>query len=1414
MNTNNIKKPDYLFEVSWEICNKVGGIYTVLSTKALLLANELKDNYILIGPDVWKETRDNPDFIEDPYIFIAWKEKARQEGLNIRVGRWNVSGQPVVILVDFTPYFTEKDKIFYDFWEGYKLDSLSGQWDYIEPALFGYASAKVIESFYDFNISAQDNVVAHFHEWMTGTGILYLNEAVPQAGTVFTTHATVMGRSIAGNGLPLYKDLKKFDVNRLARDFGVNSKYSLEKNSAAIADCFTTVSEITEKECVQFLARPCDVITVNGFEGSFVDSDSVLTDKRKQSREIILRTVEGLLNQQVEKDAFLIINSGRYEFKNKGIDIFIDALGRINREKEANKQIVVVIAVPAHHSGVRKELYHRIESPDFNQPMSEQYLTHHLYDEYSDPILNRIKANGLNNFQDDIVKIVFIPAYLDGQDGIINLNYYDFLTGFDLSVFPSYYEPWGYTPLESAAFYIPTITSNLAGFGLWVESLNDSEQKGVRIVDRSGADEPAVMSIQNIIIDHLNFTGKETQLAREDAFRISQGAIWSKFIVNYKDAYNIAISKAVKRENLFRGKQQQYQYFKITEEKKPEPHWKRMEVKTGIPGKLEALHDLSMNIWWSWNCDALELFESLDPETWESSGHNPILVLESLSFDRWNELADDDVFVERLKAVHTRFNNYMKKGNSRPDGLIAYFSMEYGLHESLKLYSGGLGVLAGDYLKQASDSNKNMIAVGLLYRNGYFQQQLSAFGEQIASYTAQDFAKLPLNPYKDESGKWLKLSIALPGRTLYARVWQLNVGRIPLYLLDSDLPENSERDRTITQQLYGGDNEMRLKQELLLGVGGIRMLNEMKIKPDVYHCNEGHSAFIGIERLHRLVKERKLSFNQAVEVVRSSTLFTTHTPVPAGHDSFTEDLLRTYIPHYAERLNISWDHFMNLGRMNASDGNEKFSMSVLAVKLSQEVNGVSEIHGGVSRKMFASLFPGYFAEEIHIGYVTNGVHLPSWTSKQFRKLYDNEFGNRFIQDHSNPFFWRRIHQVPAEKLWKIRMELKKRMVTFLKERIRQEMTSRQDPPKLVFKAVEALDENVLTLGFARRFATYKRAYLLFNNLDRLASIINDPEKPVQIVFAGKAHPNDKAGQDLIKRIIEITKMPQFIGKVFFVENYDMYVGRMLTQGVDVWLNTPTRPLEASGTSGEKAVMNGVLNLSVLDGWWAEGYKENAGWAIKQSKTYDNQMFQDELDAETIYNILEYDVIPLYYNVDSKGLPVEWLSYVKNCIADIAWNFTMKRMLDDYYDQYYTGLIRHGRFMKEDNCLHAIELAGWKDHVKKEWDKLEIISLKVPDASAKPMKLGDTFKAEVKVKTNKINASHLGIEAIFGNRVSNEMKSPRFIKQLELTNVYKDTATFTCSFPVEYTGLIDYAFRIYPTHPLLVHRQDFPLVTWI
>ena len=740
--------------------------------------------------------------------------------------------------------------------------------------------------------------------------------------------------------------------------------------------------------------------------------------------------------------------------------------------------------------------------------------------------------------------------------------------------------------------------------------------------------------------------------------------------------------------------------------------------------------------------------------------------------------------------------------------------MEYGLHTSLKIYSGGLGILAGDYLKQASDSNKNLFAVGLLYRFGYFKQLLFQYGDQIADYNAQKFTQLPIIPLRDKNGVWVVVKIALPGRTISAKAWQVNIGRIKLYLLDTDIKANNHEDQKITHQLYGGDNENRLKQEMVLGLGGVRLIKQLGLNPDIYHSNEGHSAFSGLERTKNYIDELGIDFELARELVRSTTLFTTHTPVPAGHDSFEEHLLRAYLPHFSEAFKIGWNEFIGLGRFNANDSNEKFSMSVLATQFSQEVNGVSKIHGRVSREMFTGLYPGYFADELHIRHVTNGVHYFTWTAPIWQELYRDVFGSEFENNQPDTKAWQKIKSVPDDLIWNKRIELKTNLIKEVTAKLKKDLTAKAENPKLIVNMLSKLDEKALIIGFARRFATYKRAHLLFTNLERLEAIINRTNKPVFFFFAGKAHPNDKAGQGLIKRIIEISKMPQFIGKVLFIDNYDMTIGKLLTSSVDIWLNTPTRPLEASGTSGEKAVMNGVVNFSVLDGWWAEGYEPGAGWAVEEQRTYDNQQFQDELDAENIYSTLENEISKIYYQQDENGVSAKWVSHIKNTIANIAPQFTMQRMLEDYYSNFYGKLVDRKEVVFDNNFEKARELVEWKRNVLKHWGNISVDSLDVPDVEKGPVEFGTRFHAEIIINIPGLTSNDIGVEILMGNKEDEEVKEIAFKRELESKDLEDGKAKYVCDFPLKDVGVHDYTFRVFPKHPLLTYRMDFPLVNWV
>jgi phosphorylase/glycogen(starch) synthase len=743
--------------------------------------------------------------------------------------------------------------------------------------------------------------------------------------------------------------------------------------------------------------------------------------------------------------------------------------------------------------------------------------------------------------------------------------------------------------------------------------------------------------------------------------------------------------------------------------------------------------------------------------------------------------------------------------------LIAYFSMEYGLTDNLKIYSGGLGILAGDYLKEASDCNTPMFGIGFLYKYGYFTQHLSVSGEQQATLIPQKFADLPIEPIYDDLKQVVTISLNMPGRLVKARIWKVMVGRIPLYLLDTDYLENTPEDRTITHQLYGGDWENRLKQEILLGLGGIRTIHELNLKPDLYHCNEGHAAMINIERLSDLIQHENLTFDEAMEVVRSSSLFTTHTPVPAGHDAFDEELIRTYMRHMPERLKIDWETFLNLGRGVDNTHGEKFSMSVLAAKCSQEMNGVSKLHGEVSKEMFQYMWKGFATNELHIDYVTNGVHYPTWTASKWRKLYESEFGEGFLNDLSNPKYWEKIFKVDDEIIWTTRNQYRKRLIDYVKERYQESFVRRHENPKLIVDILNSVNEKTLTIGFARRFATYKRAHLIFSDIERLARIANNPERPVQFLFAGKAHPNDKAGQDLIKHIIEVSRRPEFVGKILFLENYDMELAKRLVRGVDIWLNNPMRPLEASGTSGQKAEMNGVLNFSVLDGWWVEGYKEKAGWALPEKRTYDNQEFQNELDAASIYSLLENEIVPLYYNRNNKDVPVEWVQYIKRSIAGIAPHFTTKRMLDDYINKFYLKLYKRTKLIKAENFKLAIDLSVWKNKIRSSWDKIDVVSVDFPNTMKAAFKMGENYRGEVVLDLKELSDQDLGVELVFALQNGQKIIDA---KELKLTKKVDTLAFYEIIFELKKPGTYDYGLRLFPKNKDLPHRQDFAYLRWI
>lgn len=844
------------------------------------------------------------------------------------------------------------------------------------------------------------------------------------------------------------------------------------------------------------------------------------------------------------------------------------------------------------------------------------------------------------------------------------------------------------------------------------------------------------------------------------------------------------------------------------------PIWKDVYSHSMLPEQLQPLYEMATNLWWVWNHEGAKLFGKIDSELWASTEGNPVLLLQSLSYKRIEEILADDVLMAEIKAVYSIFKDYVDVKPDQTKPSVAYFSMEYGLTNVLKIYSGGLGVLAGDYLKEASDSNIDLTAVGFLYRYGYFTQSLSMDGQQIANYEPQNFNALPLTQVMQANGEPMVLEVPYPGRTVYAHIWKVSVGRVPLYLMDTDIPQNSEWDRSITHQLYGGDWENRMKQEYLLGIGGILMLNKLGIKKQIYHCNEGHAALINAQRLVDFIQNDGLSFNQALEVVRASALYTVHTPVPAGHDYFDEGLFGRYMGEFPGKLGISWQEFIDMGRENPGS-NEKFSMSVFALNTCQEANGVSWLHGKVSQRMFAPVWKGYFPDELHVGYVTNGVHMPTWASTEWKRFFAEHFDKKFLKDQSNKKYWEAIQNVTDEDIWSIRKTLKNKLIIYIKNQYKTNWLKNQGDPAKVVSILDKINPNALLIGFGRRFATYKRAHLLFTDLDRLAKIVNNEQYPIQFVFTGKAHPADGGGQGLIKHIVEISRRPEFLGKIIFLENYDMRLARHLIAGVDVWLNTPTRPLEASGTSGEKAEMNGVLNFSVLDGWWYEGYKPGAGWALTDKRTYENQQYQDQLDAATIYHTLETEIIPTYYARNSKGYSPEWIQYIKNSMSEIAPDYTMKRMLDDYIDRFYNKLATRSAHLHENGFAEAKAIAAWKEEVAEHWDSFQVESFTCSqDLAIDGPVVGKEYKFDLVIDRHELKGM-LGVEMVVTKEnPDNHQLELLATEQFKLIKEEGSKLFFELKTTPSEAGLHKMGFRVYPVNKELPHRMNFAFVRWI
>jgi glycogen phosphorylase/synthase len=1354
----------YVFEVSWEVCNKVGGIYEVVSSKALSAVEAYEERYFMLGPDL----HHNAHFIEtDESCWVPIRNALKAREISCRFGRWDIPGKPKVILVSFADRH-QSNVLLHKLWEQYGVDSLSGGWDYIEPVLFSYTCGEVISTVYTtMAIPQKAKAVAHFHEWMCGAGLLAVKKLTPAVGTVFTTHATMLGRAMAGSNMDIYAKLKTISPVREAAAYNITAKCSMETVSAREADIFTTVSGITRDEAAVVLGRTADIVTTNGLDMRVIHDFSKDRAAAHANRNKMLEPLQKLLRRDIAKGTRIFVISGRYEFRNKGIDIFLEALARVQQAlHNTEKHVLALCLVMGGHTGPDAAAIGGEQGlvPDSAHPEWGFIASHQVYDKANDPILNACARLGLHNRADSAVNVVFVPAMLDGFDGFLNMQYFEVLSGCHLGVFPSWYEPWGYTPHESAAYGVPTVTSDLSGYGIWAREQEErqGDKEGVTVLPRMNKTrEEIVDALSTTLLHYATCSDADLDKQRLAVRALSDHTSWNDFFCHYKTAYTQALRRAQERSQaLYDARKQESLNKVITARSSAMPYLRTVTVVATLPVALARLRDIAENIWWCWQPDAVDLFRDLDPRLWESTGHNPIRMIEEAAPEKLSAMAVNPSYLLRYAQVVQAFDAYMQAPPSplaleaQEKGIdaqhpIAYFSTEFGLHESVPLYSGGLGVLSGDHLKSSSDVGMPLIAIGLLYHNGYFRQSIDAKGTQIPLYPENKISELPLKLVRDMQDEALEVQLDLPGRPVYACVWRCQVGRIPLYLLDTDIPKNSDEDRRITSRLYEADRDVRLRQEMLLGMGGVMLTRKLGLAPAVFHMNEGHSAFLVLERIHHCLHDG-LSLAEAVELVRGSCVFTTHTPVDAGNERFSVDQIARYFTTFASHLGLSWQAFLQLGQKEDGDPHV-FDMTVLALKHSGSANAVSWLHGYVSRSMWVNIWKGLPVPEVPIGSITNGVHTASYVGAGFRTLLRHALGEQWLDCPPNDSQWQHVAEIPDAMYWEAKRFQKVSLLNFLREKMQKfapfEALGREEKRSML----QSFSPEALVIGFARRFAPYKRGSMLFSDPERLARLLGRVDRPVVLIFAGKAHPADRQGIDLIRDVIKNTINPRFLGKVFFVEDYSLAVSKMLAQGCDVWLNTPRRPYEASGTSGMKVPVNGGINLSISDGWWVEGFQGNNGWTIGPvvSSGVLKEEQDDYADAESLYNLLEEQVIPLYFERGEDGLPHQWIRISKQSLISLTAQYSSHRMVRQYFNEIYAPAALRGAALECDRMALARRLAAWRARMDERFGQLSIAEIRIEGMQGDTLQCGQPIKVFVRVVHGSLQAQELLVQLVIG-----------------------------------------------------------------
>lgn len=1406
----------------------VGGIHTVLATKSATAAARHPGRYLTIGPDVWRDSPLPPAFAPE-IVFPTLDERLATLGVAARQGRWQVPGAPPCLLVDFSGLYAERDGVLAGLWEAWGVDSLFGGWDYVEPVLFGTAAARVIEALLDEAVPmcAEADVVAHFHEWMVSAGMLQLARNRPEVGTTFTTHATVVGRALSGEGSDLLRTLaREPDITALARERGVLAKHSIEAAAARAADAFTTVSETTADEATIVLGRTPDVITPNGLGEAYPPPEHGEPAARAAARARLLRMASACLGRTFDPERTdLLLSSGRPEFTNKGIDLAIDAVALLADEAASrDRDVLLLLAFPGDHTGPDRELLDAARGGA--APAAPRAVTHDLADPPRDAILQRMAARGLDcNPPDPALRVhaLYLPIYLDGRDPLLPMRYFELLPAADLTLFPSHYEPWGYTPLESIGYGVPTVTSDLAGFGRWVAGEGDWEQTGARVLPRDGvAYDAALASLTAALRDWLATPPEQRAALGERALATARRASWDRFGEAYDRAHGLARLSARKRRREAGPRARKASFQALTVARgHVAPKLRRLVVKGELPPALARLRELAYNLAWSWQPAVAALFARLDPVAWAETG-NPVLIVDRADPTRAAELAADPDYQASYQRACEQLDAL--EDPAQPPARIAYFCAEFGLADCLPLYSGGLGILAGDHLKAASDLATPLVAVGIAYRHGYFQQRIDAEGRQHNERATNDFAALPMRPLRDDQGDHLEVVVNLPGRPVYLRAWRVRVGRIDLYLLDADHDRNAPADRLITDALYGGDKERRLQQEIVLGIGGYRLLKRLGLEIETYHMNEGHSAFLALGRAKELVAHHQLKLDEALTYIRETSVFTTHTPVAAGHDSFDEGLMRPYFGHYAQALRTPWDELMALGRWPGEPPGT-FSMTLLALRASSRAGGVSQIHGAVSRRMFHTLFPGFDVDEVPVGHVTNGVHTGSWLSPAIRDLIEGALGADWQASLAED---RELSLAAIEDaaLWEAHRGLKGELIEALRRRVAARAAREGWPAARRRLTLSALDgeQEPLIVAFARRFAPYKRATLLFEDEQRLQGLIEGARqrgRPLLFLFAGKAHPADTLGQALIERIDQLSARAPFGGSVILLEGYSIDLARKLLWGADVWLNTPTRPLEASGTSGMKAAINGVPNLSVADGWWAEGYSGDNGWRIGPpgplSPGAASPLAQVERDnagdPQALIDLLEHELLPRFAAREG-GLPTGWIAVMRRAIETALARFSAARMVADYQRDFYEPALAASAPLRAERYRRVVERAARRRRIAEGWAELRVVKAEASAGEGDALAIGQAVELSVELDHPGLAREDLLVEVFYGAPDEHDGLERQGALALEPEGDGR-RSTWRGRFTPELTGPLAYSVRVAPRHPdRAAADASLKRVTWI